>query len=444
MGRTVTPIYSSPSSQTSHAECCIPVTNDPAAAVPVGTDRNPTAAAVAITLVGITFAARWPSLGESFWVDELHTAWCVVGPWGEVAGRAAAGNQSPVYFAVTKAWAAVFGTSEVAMRMTSVLAVATAAVALFVAVVRRTGSVAGGAAAGAWVALESNAVFFGTELRPYALVIAAAAGVLAAGRHAGWSAAAAAVGAAASPTALISLGVLWAASCRPTGRRWGWAALPVAAAAVGVVGLMTAWDGRGSWAAFATFRWQSLATLWPWVTLVGGPVVVAAVRRRSVAPEFWWWIGSVVVVLAVHAGLSTVAGVHLWHRRYLVATLPVLAGAFGIAVASLPRRWAWVAMAAVIVGLGGTWQPVRRGENWRGVAAWLRANVDAGETIRLDPGLIEMSRPDAADRQAYLRYPLTGVYQIDSPIEVRRYDGRAWDGVWVVRRRGVVVIDGRE
>ncbi len=35
---------------------------------------------------------------ESLWVDELHTSWTVSGDFSQVAGRARAGNQSPVFF----------------------------------------------------------------------------------------------------------------------------------------------------------------------------------------------------------------------------------------------------------------------------------------------------------------------------------------------------------
>jgi hypothetical protein len=52
------------------------------------------------------FIALWPlaTIRESLWIDELHSAWVVQGPWSEWIERAAIGNQSPVYFAPLKLW----------------------------------------------------------------------------------------------------------------------------------------------------------------------------------------------------------------------------------------------------------------------------------------------------------------------------------------------------
>ncbi|MCC6510891.1 MAG: hypothetical protein IT423_17450 [Pirellulaceae bacterium] len=63
----------------------------------------------------------WFSLGESLWLDELHTTWCVSGSFGEVQSRAAIGNQLPLYFWWQWGISQTFGTSEAVWRATSLV-----------------------------------------------------------------------------------------------------------------------------------------------------------------------------------------------------------------------------------------------------------------------------------------------------------------------------------
>jgi hypothetical protein len=46
----------------------------------------------------ISFGWAWSLSGESLWLDELHSSWVISDDWAQVAARARAGNQSPVYF----------------------------------------------------------------------------------------------------------------------------------------------------------------------------------------------------------------------------------------------------------------------------------------------------------------------------------------------------------
>ena len=52
------------------------------------------------------FIALWPlaTIRESLWIDELHSAWVVQGPWSAWIERAAIGNQAPAFFAPLKLW----------------------------------------------------------------------------------------------------------------------------------------------------------------------------------------------------------------------------------------------------------------------------------------------------------------------------------------------------
>jgi len=128
-------------------------------------------AAGSIVVFAVAVALRLPSCYESLWVDELHSAWCVWDDLSDVAPRADIGHQSPFYFLGLWFWKQVFGGSELALRMSSVLAVAASCSVLTLGVARWSGSVIAGVTAGAILAIETNSIFFGTELRPFALVI---------------------------------------------------------------------------------------------------------------------------------------------------------------------------------------------------------------------------------------------------------------------------------
>ena len=114
---------------------------------------------------------RLPACDESFWVDELHTAWTVGDGPGEVWDRARLGNQTPFYFWTLWGWREAFGEGERTLRLTSVLAVSLAAVVICVGTGILFRSSLAGLAAGMVLAVERNSIFFGTELRPYSFVI---------------------------------------------------------------------------------------------------------------------------------------------------------------------------------------------------------------------------------------------------------------------------------
>ncbi|XZE54382.1 hypothetical protein SH139x_000343 [Planctomycetaceae bacterium SH139] len=128
-------------------------------------------AAVFVGLLAI--ALRLPALGESLWVDELHTAWVVAGSWEQVPPRAAIGNQTPWYFYGLWLWAQCFGSSEWALRFPSVLCTAVLAGWAVPWVARWSGRVSVGVVVGLLLAVERNAIFYGTEARCYGAVMLA-------------------------------------------------------------------------------------------------------------------------------------------------------------------------------------------------------------------------------------------------------------------------------
>ncbi len=115
---------------------------------------------------------------ESFWLDELHSHWCIRGTWSELTTRAAAGNQTPLYFALLRVWQlAPWPTIELAGRSLSIVA-GIVTVPLLIVTASRVGHQAGlwgGLIAGLLFSLDQHAIFFGTETRAYALLMLACA-----------------------------------------------------------------------------------------------------------------------------------------------------------------------------------------------------------------------------------------------------------------------------
>src|SRR5688572_19813575 len=87
------------------------------------------AALTAILALGAML--RWGPVRESLWIDELHTAWCVSGSLADVAPRAMAGNQSPVFFWIEWLLTSLFGHNELTFRLPSLIAGSLLPLALF-------------------------------------------------------------------------------------------------------------------------------------------------------------------------------------------------------------------------------------------------------------------------------------------------------------------------
>ncbi len=121
-------------------------------------------------VAGLAFWLRIVQVGESLWLDELHTAWVVADGAGQLAPRAAIGNQSPAYFALVWSVTKFVGASEWSLRLPSILAGVALAVGVHLAVVRWTACWSAGLLAAVLVAVDRNCVFYGQEARPYALV----------------------------------------------------------------------------------------------------------------------------------------------------------------------------------------------------------------------------------------------------------------------------------
>jgi hypothetical protein len=123
------------------------------------------------TAIGLLL--RLSCVGESPWLDELHTGWTVGGSWPEVAARAHIGNQSPLWFWAEKLIYDTLGHSEFSLRLLS-LVCGTALIPIAYWITMRLASAEtrplAGLVAAVLVATDPDFIFFATEARPYAAV----------------------------------------------------------------------------------------------------------------------------------------------------------------------------------------------------------------------------------------------------------------------------------
>ncbi len=405
-----------------------------------------------IAVFAVAVALRMPSCYESFWLDELHSAWTVWDGLSEVASRADRGHQSPFYYFGLWFWKQLAGGSELGLRMSSVLATSIACAVLTAGVSIWTRNLASGVAAGLILAIESNAIFFGTELRPYAGVILFAsiaqvcflrlASLKSRVVNQGlWSLMIVSILIAAllQPTSLgilalfpVALLTRWAiVNPRQLIRftlldAWLMLTFGVVLLVLWKLTLGESWQERSQWALFGqATELRQLLTIWTWRWLLILPLAVAIVsavgtrgfRGRIPNGELFVTVGvlSIIAVLGtfLYWLVSWMGWAPIWHRRYFVSVLPIFATIVGLAVeavASCGRNWSsakrtgsvlGAATALLLVlGLGWhqrTWQALRtypvalaiRGEDWKSAVAWVNRNASDTDRIFLDPGLIE-------------------------------------------------------
>ncbi|MEL6105673.1 MAG: hypothetical protein AAFU85_06545 [Planctomycetota bacterium] len=445
---------------------------------------RPSWAAISVAAVAVataSIAIRWSSCQDSFWLDELHSVWAVSGTFSEVVDRASVGNQTTGYFHFLWCWARCFGFGEVAMRMSSVLATALASGLLVLGVASQTRRLSAGVIAGGILALDPNAIFFGTELRPYALVMVCSVLATSAsmmwlsedltGRSLGgaryrlamlfWICVAALI----HPTSLgvlfwllpLSVLVAWYRG-RLTLWRADWVAVLVVVATLGLLAMSSlpnSWAKREQWKAFGQATdWRQVFVAWDWIPIIAVPLGVSALgllffalrpktedgERDSIVglvPLLAGILGTVVFFAASYFDI-----VPLWKRRYFIAALPLLAWSAGVAGTLFTPRRGWVPAGLVIVlGFHLTyltkiqkqpWPRQRRSEPWREVVSMV--DRQAGELVWVDTGLIEASffyepvdeRPLIEPDWEYLAFPVRGSYRLDNVTVVAAGEHPSW------------------
>ena len=138
----------------------------------VGSLRVPSPWGVVIALTLLACALRLVGIGgEAFWKNELFSVYWVRNPFEFLLTRGLVTETNPpLYFVLLKAWTALFGSSEIAVRSLSALA-STACVPLaFLLGSELGGSIAAGLIAATLLALSPVQLFFAHEARVYAFL----------------------------------------------------------------------------------------------------------------------------------------------------------------------------------------------------------------------------------------------------------------------------------
>lgn len=409
---------------------------------------------VVVALVGFAaslIAAFWvPVLSYGLMTDELLSAWVSSGGFGDAVDRAFThqGN-SPLYFVLLGAWRAVAGSSEVALRLPSVLCMAAAAHQL--ARLGRElddGRRVTGVVAAFVLLANTDVMLAGVTARPYALLVLSVVVSMRALVH-------------FLHDGRLRCGLVWVLAAGVSLLMSPFAALALPAHLVALVG---AARGRriapfGSPAPGVDARiWQRrlpgllaigalvVSPLVPQVfalagrsqelVLVGVPdlvdlvealvpvPLVAAVavghilggrRRHRQAPDpaltliVVWALAPIVACWVV----SNLTGTSIWVDRYRLGAIPGIALLVGLGVGRIGRSHGRVVASAVLLFFS-LWNVSEAAgldrHGWREAVEWARAET-AGEqvTIALDTDLIELQNLELLtdpDWQEYLSGPV--------------------------------------
>jgi mannosyltransferase len=414
--------------------------------------------AVAVTgIVVLGFCLRWIQSREGLWLDELHTAWVASGPASAIVDRSIEGNQSPLFFWLESLLVRTFSAREVVLRMPSIIAGSLLPVVIFALVKTWTGKISPALIAALILAVDRQALYFGTEARPYALI------QLGAVLHVWlfWSLAhrptyrkhlAFILGAALllhlhyTSALLLAAEIMWFLLTRnSTSRLLKVRALTIDFAAVGLLVVPAlpiiagVWERRENWRLFVDQRapWLSLSMIpwaitallaWAWVMTWRKMRGVSAANVRFVESPLALAIAWLTVPVII-AWVTTATDVaRLLTPRYVVASAPAAAVLIGLALNEMPpiaiRRLIIATFAVAVLVMSPVprvfmgREPVSwRQDGWREAVAWFNAqSADTTGTVLLRSLLIEADglRAQPADSALidYLRYPLTSLYRI--------------------------------
>ncbi|MCH1438018.1 MAG: hypothetical protein L7W43_00070 [Rubripirellula sp.] len=454
-------------------------------------DRQPPRALftllISVSVFTIAVLLRLPSCYESLWLDELHSAWIVADGVGSIYQRSVLGHQSPCYYLQLWVWKQIFGDSELMLRLNSVLLVASGCSVIAYGITKWTSSLLAGFVSGLILAVENNSLFFGTELRPFALVILCSSISIifflqllsSESRHqrpGTWS--------------FLIVTVLFSTICQPTSLgvllwfplglcgvwlirnpreflRFTWldaTLITITVLAILMLWQMTlgqSWAEKSMWGSFATAtHWQQIWTTWDWPSLLIIPLIplllimiidsIIDSRKQSDLKHSPTLIGLACLATlplfatTVYWCLSSFEVVPVWHRRYFIAVLPVLACFAGSCVGYVQIRLTGkskptlvsLALASTIVLClevqQRTWRRlqlspvalVTRGEDWRKAVEWLQQKSEPESLILLDSGLIEgqswitpeLFEIENTAKLEYMCFPLRGPYHLDRAV----------------------------
>jgi 4-amino-4-deoxy-L-arabinose transferase-like glycosyltransferase len=266
-----------------------------------GVERRTRVPDLLIALFVLAAVVLWlPPLRSSLWLDETGTVWTIKDGLGRAFGRALDfQGQSPLYYAVALLTRALFGRSELALRVPSILALL-GATFVVARIGRRLFDVETGRIAALAFACTSSVAFAAADARPYALALLAAALAtltlvrwLDSGSNAdlAWYVVAAALTIYAHylTGVVLAAHVVYAFARRgrsaPSARAQLLAPLLIAASCLPLIPQFAAlWDRRGSLSSAVVLRASRLAVIVavPLAMTVGAALLRALRKRKNV------------------------------------------------------------------------------------------------------------------------------------------------------------------
>lgn len=354
-----------------------------------------------VAILSLAAFLRLWQVGESLWIDELHTSWVVSGKLSDVLPRAAMGNQSPLYFWGMWLLVQLTWQTEWTLRMPSLVAgIALPAAVYWLAFKWRCcrqknplpsgeggwrsqpGEGLAALAAALLVAIDPTCIFYAQEARPYAWVMLLAVVELmllrrlieqpTIGRRVALLANSLVLFYLHYTTAIFLAGIvaLLPMLVRVTRSPYPTKSLAIdlllaaALAAPGVVQLSEIFERRANWEAFVKeASWQALFTGVPFVLwAMLGAIVVAlallvprlqpgnALTRGSAssapsksppAPSVHWYsvlLAAILLPLILSWSVTALDAARIYHVRYLVALVPLAAAATCLASGRIPWR----------------------------------------------------------------------------------------------------------
>lgn len=421
---------------------------------------------VVLALVLSCATAFWGIARPEFWHDEVATISAVTRPFPELLQMLRKVDAvHALYYVLMHPWVSVFGTSELAMRAPSAVAVTLMSGVLTRTAMRWAVSVAGGGVTRPVIAGVLTAVlaatlpgltWAGQEARGYAMGMLACVvalwcfeNYLRGHRSADLIGFAAAqvfgVGFTMYSLLVVPLFVLRAFSA---GRKTGLHAL-LASAGVGLAvaplaalaysqSEQVSWINRGIpemlqrmaaqyffSPANAEGHWGGIGhTMAPWLALLGVVTVVVGLQR-SRDRGLSVWLLAYVVLPAGALLLARTAGMQLYTERYLAFAAPVVVALLALSLAVLPSRVLSAALTGVLVA---GFIPSLVGQN--------EAEAKIGHEYRT--AAESMGDPESVIFMEAVDRSLLYVYPLDHPIEdpMLAEDRLISDTLWGINREG--------
>lgn len=410
----------------------------------------------------------WQIGRPGVWRDEVATWWSATVPVGALVDMSRETDAVGfLYYLGMHAWVAVLGSSPVALRLPSLLAMAAAA-AVTAAVGRRLFNGAAGAVAGVLLALSAATTRYGQEARVYAwvaLMVAVATLLLlraldtrTPGAFGAYAVAVALVGWLHVFALVMLAGHAAAVAASPeravVGRRWAAsvAAACVVVSPVAIVALSQ--RGQVSWLPDPTPRMFGYAVRLWFGTAAATTVVLAAAllgcRRDAKTALLLGW--GALAPFALYAGSYVTP---MFTPRYITFALPTICLLAGAGLTRVGQRWRWgtwgtatIVVAAVVALSWGHHRQIREpafkdGFTYEELVEPITAGFRLGDAVAFAPS----DAGYAVRLGAEYQFDRSGIDPVEA-FEVvgdHRYMPAACadvsscrpdaDRVWVVRRR---------